>query len=221
MDHSKVPVSHRLLIATVLLLLLCMVATVVDCELFEQNDLRNEQPERWRMESYMSELVPIKASAGEGPSSELQQQQQSGNNNETIVHEREFTSPQAKIQIECQRDKTVIRLNFTKPFGGAIGAGNLETTKCKINGDRVSSNYRLEVLHNETLCDTQWDSSTNSIFNTLFVRFHSSLETGADLAKNIMCRLTVGDLIVGRRPAKRTHNLKQKLKSTAQKEPTP
>lgn len=168
------------------------------------------------MESFASELVPMSSSGGSGDGESSSSAAAAAEGNDTIVHEREFSSPQAKIQIECQKDKTVIKLNFTKPFSGSIGAGNLESTRCKINGDRISNYYQLEVLHNETQCDTQWDASTNSISNTLFVRFHSSLETGADLAKNIMCRLSVGDLIVGRRPARRNHDrlTRQKLKST-------
>lgn len=115
-----------------------------------------------------------------------------------MVHEREFVSPLVRVQMECQRDKTIVKVNFTKPFNGILSAGRLETTKCKLNGNGAKY-YELQVLHNETHCDTQWDNASSSIFNTLFIRFHSSLETGSDIAKNVMCRLTVGDLIVGRR----------------------
>lgn len=120
-----------------------------------------------------------------------------------LVHEREFISPQLRVQMDCQRDKTIMKLNFTKPFNGIIGAGRLETTKCKLIGTGAKY-YELQVLHNATDCDTQWDSANSSILNNLFVRFHSSLETGSDIAKNIVCRLTVGDLVVGRRPTARS-----------------
>lgn len=122
------------------------------------------------------------------------------NSSDMIVHEREFVSPQARVQMDCQRDKTIIRVNFTRPFNGIISAGKLETSKCKLNGNGTSY-YELHVSHNESQCDTEWDSVNSSIFNTLFIRFHSSLETGSDIAKNIMCRLTVGDLVVGKRPS--------------------
>lgn len=126
----------------------------------------------------------------------------SGTNDMVIVHEREFVSSQARVQIECQRDKTLIKVNFTRPFNGILGAGKLESTKCKLSG-MGSKYYELQVLHNATQCDTQWDNVNSSISNTLFIRFHHSLETGSDIAKNIMCRLTVGDLVVGRRPIKK------------------
>lgn len=214
MHHQSAAVKgrssgRRLAIACSLLMAIVVpIISQVASELI-RNDIVNEQPERWRMESYMSALVP----AGGAPSQSAPIGD--SNSSDIIVHEREFVSPQAKVQIECQKDKTVIRLNFSKPFTGIIGAGSLERTKCKINGDK-SGHYELEVLHNETRCDTQWDSATNSIFNTLFVRFHPSLETGADLAKNIMCRLSVGDVFVGRRPARTAQGIKRKLKlSTA------
>lgn len=133
------------------------------------------------------------------------------------VHEREFKSAQVKIQMECQRDKTIIRLNFTRPFNGIVGAGKLDTTKCKLNGNGTKV-YELHVRHNSTDCDTQWDSANSSIFNTLFIRFHSSLETGSDIAKNVMCRLTVGDLIVGRRPSSRSNT--RAANSTVQNQST-
>lgn len=118
-----------------------------------------------------------------------------------MVHEREFVSPQVRVQIECQRDKTVIKVNFSQPFNGILSAGKLDTSQCKLNGNGTKL-YEIQVKHNSSRCDTQWDSANSSIFNTLFIRFHPTLETGSDLAKNVMCRLTVGDLVVGRRPLK-------------------
>lgn len=129
-----------------------------------------------------------------------------------MIHEREFVSPLVRVQMECKRDKTVIKLNFTQPFNGILGAGKLETSECKVLGNGTKL-YELQVQHNSTNCDTQWDNGNNSIFNTLFIRFHNSLETGSDIAKNVVCRLTVGDLIVGKRPQtnKTTANSKLKL----------
>lgn len=130
-------------------------------------------------------------------------------NGDMIVHEREFVSSQARVQMECQREKIQIKVNFSQPFNGILGAGKLETSECKLLGNGAKA-YTLQVPHNATQCDTHWDSSTSSIFNTLFIRFHSSLETGNDIAKNIMCRLTVGDLFVGRRSQKKkTQNTDQ------------
>lgn len=137
-------------------------------------------------------------------------------NGEMIVHEREFLSPQVRVQMECQRDKTLVKVNFTKPFSGILGAGRLDVTKCKLYGNGTKY-YELQVHHNATQCDTQWDSVNSSIFNTLFIRFHQSLETGSDVAKNIMCRLKVGDLVVGRRPLKKS----QKPQQNDQMKPSP
>lgn len=127
---------------------------------------------------------------------------QDANKTDMIVHEREFVSPQVSVQMECQGDRTQIRLNFTRPFNGIIAAGRLDTTKCKINGNGTQI-YDLQVQHNTTDCDNQWDDAKSSILNTLFVRFHQSLETGQDIAKNIMCRLKTGDLVIGRHPLKK------------------
>lgn len=136
-----------------------------------------------------------------------QQQQQQQQETLMMIHEREFVSPLVKIQMECKRDKTIIRLNFTQPFNGISSAGKLDSSECKLFGNGTKQ-YELQVQHNSTNCDTQWDNQSNSIFNTLFIRFHNSLETGSDIAKNVMCRLTVGDLIVGKRPQTNRNNHK-------------
>jgi hypothetical protein len=125
------------------------------------------------------------------------------------LHEREFVSAQARIQLDCQRDKTVIKANFTKPFAGVLGVGNPETTKCKLVGTNERY-YELKVNHNATdECNARWDNTTSSIANTLFIRFHQSLETGNDIIKNVLCRLSVGDLVVGRRPAAASSRARQ------------
>lgn len=161
-------------------------------------------------ESYQSEVVSnlsqLKAPGGSASGGDSSNKSTS----ELMVHEREFVSPQLRIQIDCQRDKTIVRVNFTRPFSGTLGAGKLDTTSCKLNGNGTTR-YELEVAHNATQCDIQWDSESSSISNTLFIRYHQSLETGNDLAKNIACRLTVGDLVVGRRPVKAE---RKKIKKT-------
>lgn len=147
-------------------------------------------------ETFTSSLLPIPGQSGGGGGSKTPKVGADA----LIVHEREFVSPQVRVQIDCQRDKTTIKVNFTQPFSGTLGAGRLDSTKCKLSGNGTKF-YELQVQHNATQCDTQWDQLNSSIINTLFIRFHQSLETGADIAKNVMCRLTVGDLVVGRRPA--------------------
>lgn len=154
----------------------------------------NEHPDSG---SFGSNLEP----AGRATSGSFRPTSNNSTPADTLVHEREFVSSQVRVQMECQRDKTIIKINFAQPFNGILGSGRLDTTKCRLNGNGTKY-YEISVDHNETQCDTQWDSSTSSITNTLFIRFHQSLETGSDIAKNIMCRLTVGDLVVGRRPVK-------------------
>lgn len=132
--------------------------------------------------------------------------------NNNIVHEKEFTSPLARVQIDCSRDKTLIKVNFTKAFKGILTAGKPDTTNCRLEGNGRQNYYELSVLHNESRCDTQWDVEDNSITNTLYIRFHRSLETGADISKNLMCRLTVGDLLVGKKPVKTPSSSSPKLK---------
>jgi len=118
---------------------------------------------------------------------------------ELISPEREF--PGLKVQTECQRDKSLIRVNFTKPFYGIIGVGKLETTKCKLTGTGEKF-YQLEVRHSQANdCDTQWENSTTSLVSSFFIRRHLHLETGSDVSMTVMCKLAVGDLVVG--PSKR------------------
>ena len=140
------------------------------------------------------------ANNGQTANSRRDEPQQAANEtNAMTVHEREFSSPQVRVQMDCQKERTLLRVNFTRPFNGFLGAGKLETTKCKVFGSGAKY-YELKIKHNSTECDSQWDQTSSSISNTLFIRFHTSLETGNDIAKNIMCRLAVGDLIVGRKP---------------------
>lgn len=144
--------------------------------------------------------------------------QEAANGTDMIVHEREFVSPLVRVQMDCKRDKTSLALNFTKPFSGIISIGRLPATKCRIDGDG-SKAYQISVNHNATECEAQWDNAHSSIFNTLYVRFHPSLETGSDIAKNVMCRLAVGDLVVGRRPSRPRPQAAQRLKQNQQVAP--
>lgn len=164
----------------------------------------------WMVALALAALVLIENScAGQAQLSSGHTDSNNNTTNMTQLHEREFVSPQARVQLDCQRDKTVIRVNFTRPFNGILGVGNPETTKCKLLGSNERY-YELKVSHNATDdCNAKWDSSTSSIANTLFIRFHQSLETGADISKNVLCRLSVGDLIVGRRPTSSSSRAKQ------------
>lgn len=170
-----------------------------------QNDHSNEQADSVNLISNL-QSTPNRAALSSSNKKLV------NSNNDMLVHEREYVSPQVKVQMECQRDKTIIKVNFTKPFSGILGSGRLDTTKCKLNGNGTRY-YEISVNHNASQCDTQWDNANNSIINTLFIRFHPSLETGSDIAKNIMCRLTVGDLVVGRRPLKQQQQ--QQLQQTS------
>lgn len=153
-----------------------------------------------------SKLSASQLQAPEKPNSTPQTESTSSQS--VIVHEKEFKSPAARVQVDCLPDRTLIGVNFTKPFNGILTVGKLETSKCRLEG-AGEIYYELEVFHNDTQCDTEWDSANNSISNTLLIRFHPSLETGSDIAKNLMCRLAVGEIVVGRRPIKTTaENLK-------------
>lgn len=127
-----------------------------------------------------------------------------GGNNQSIssIHEKEFVTQDAKIETDCQRNQTNIRLVFNKEFHGIIGTGDLASSPCKIlgNGDKT---YDLKVNHQSSGCGSSWDKTTSSISNTLSIRFHPTLETGSDISKNLVCRIKVGDVIVGRKPGTR------------------
>lgn len=217
-QSSRVFVSHNLALSAVFCCFLLTVNNVI-----RATTSNNEAKATVRLEfpsyseTFTSNLVP----AHELATSNAKLSNNKNNNNnkaetsQLMVHEREYVSPQVRVQIECQRDKTIIKVNFTQPFSGTLGSGKLDTTKCKLNGNGTKY-YELLVQHNATQCDTQWDNANSSIINTLFIRFHPSLETGSDLAKNIMCRLTVGDLVVGRRPMTKATNGSQDKKQIAQ-----
>lgn len=195
-----------LIITLITLLQSTRIETVSSSSLHKEYD-SNEQAEGVNLISNSQIASSNKASisAIDGASKQQTATKFKENTNNTdymiLVHEREFVSPQVKVSMECQRDKTIIKVNFTRPFSGTLGSGRLDTTKCKLNGNGTRY-YEISVNHNASQCDTQWDNANSSITNTLFIRFHPSLETGSDIAKNIMCRLTIGDLVVGRRPLK-------------------
>ena len=132
----------------------------------------------------------------------------SGNqSSQAISHEREF--PGIKVQTECKRDKTVVRVNFSRPFNGLMAIGKLDKTKCKLLGSGGKF-YEIKVRHSQAGdCDTLWDNSTSSLISSFSIRQHLHLETGNDISMTVMCKLSVGDLVVG--PARRSKSKKERI----------
>ncbi|RWS15439.1 uncharacterized protein B4U79_15763 [Dinothrombium tinctorium] len=80
-----------------------------------------------------------------------------------------------------------------KPFKGVIQVGDNHNA-CRIRGDN-NRNYSLRVPHNG--CGTRHVVSSGSFFNTLFIRYHPSLEMEGDQLKSIVCKFGTGSVYVG------------------------
>jgi len=117
----------------------------------------------------------------------------SNNNNTTEISNGEFVSSKVIVGLSCEPEETVIKFNFSSPFRGVIQAGPANT-KCKIKGDGRKM-YSLGVPH--ASCGTKYVSSTGSFFNTLFIRYHPSLELEGDQLKSIVCKFGTGSFFVG------------------------
>lgn len=140
------------------------------------------------------------------------------NDSTQIVDEREYISAQGRVQVDCHQQETLIRFDFKKPFNGVVVIGNPAHSPCRLTGNGTT-NYELRIRHNATECESHWDERQSSIVNTLSIRYHSSLETGADVSKTIMCRLTVGDLLVGRRRSSKKSSQPSDGKPTTESRP--
>lgn len=173
---------------------------VVIVQLYATTQIETKASFRKRSQNATASIDTVKEETSDKPASINQTiTNQSG---EKITSEREF--PGLRVQTECQRDKTLIRVNFTKPFNGVMGAGRLETTKCKLAGTGEKL-YEFKVRHSKANeCNTQWDNATSSLVTSFFIRQHLHLETGNDIHMTVMCKLAVGDLVVG--PAKKSSN---------------
>ncbi|KAH9388115.1 hypothetical protein TYRP_009323 [Tyrophagus putrescentiae] len=120
------------------------------------------------------------------------------NNCDEDAHHQDFVSDRVKVTLDCKPNLMRLHLNFTEPFRGVVSVGRSswdelsggETTakeakRCSIRG-QGSRRYRLDLDHRS--CRTTFDSKRGQFSNTLFVRYHPTLETGGDYSKTLLCK---------------------------------
>ncbi|XP_074601831.1 uncharacterized protein LOC141855624 [Brevipalpus obovatus] len=103
----------------------------------------------------------------------------------------QFVSGKVNVTLSCQPEETVVDLNFKSPFRGVIQLGD---DGCGLRGDGRYQ-YTLRAPHNK--CGTKHVVSSGSFFNTIFIRYHPSLEMEGDLLKTILCKFGTEELSVG------------------------
>ncbi|XP_053208353.1 uncharacterized protein LOC128392361 isoform X2 [Panonychus citri] len=111
---------------------------------------------------------------------------------EQIVKQH-FVSSKVNVTLSCEPEEILVNLNFTSPFKGVIQSGD-KNTSCRIRGDGKRT-YVLKVPHNS--CGTKHVVSSGSFFNTLFIRYHPSLEMEGDQLKTIVCKFATESVFIG------------------------
>ncbi|KAF7496107.1 hypothetical protein SSS_00566 [Sarcoptes scabiei] len=113
----------------------------------------------------------------------------------------EFNDRVSNISLDCRSKSMVLSLNFTEPFRGVVSVGRSsyktygQKQECALRGDG-SRSYSLQIFHNR--CQTRFDKSLGEFHNTLFVRYHPTLETGGDHSKTLLCKFGLTDFNVNR-----------------------
>jgi len=106
------------------------------------------------------------------------------------VPKNSFKTERNSVDLQCEPEDFVVRVNFTQPFRGIVHAGP-KSNKCLLRGDG-GQYYTLRIpldgcgtIHNE-----------GRFSNTLTIRFHPSLELEGDELKTLVCKFKTEAVLV-------------------------
>ncbi|XP_022703564.1 uncharacterized protein LOC111268681 [Varroa jacobsoni] len=106
------------------------------------------------------------------------------------VPKNNFKTDRNSVELQCEPEDFVVKVNFTQPFRGIVHAGP-KSNKCLLRGDG-GQYYTLRIpldgcgtIHNE-----------GRFSNTLTIRFHPSLELEGDELKTLVCRFKTEAVLV-------------------------
>ncbi|OQR69899.1 hypothetical protein BIW11_11987 [Tropilaelaps mercedesae] len=106
------------------------------------------------------------------------------------IPKNSFKTDRNSVELQCEPEDFVVKVNFTQPFRGIVHAGP-KSNKCLLRGDG-GEYYTLRIpldgcgtIHNE-----------GRFSNTLTIRFHPSLELEGDELKTLVCRFKTEAVLV-------------------------
>ncbi|XP_027205151.2 uncharacterized protein LOC113798768 [Dermatophagoides pteronyssinus] len=115
------------------------------------------------------------------------------NNNQDLITDR------VRMSLECRPKSMLMSMNFSEPFRGVVSVGKStynsfeQNQECALRGDGRRL-YSLQIFHNR--CLTRFDKKHGQFINTLFVRYHPTLETGGDYSKTLLCKFSLANFSV-------------------------
>ncbi|XP_042909030.1 uncharacterized protein [Parasteatoda tepidariorum] len=118
--------------------------------------------------------------------------------NPKLSVDNESRSARAKINLSCDTGKMLFKINFVQPFGGVVQVGSKASRECTIRGDRVRTSYVLSVNPDSCgSCKEQRCSTPGTFVNTLYIRYHPTLERDGDELKTVICKYQAGSIQAG------------------------
>ncbi|KFM82267.1 hypothetical protein X975_14012, partial [Stegodyphus mimosarum] len=109
----------------------------------------------------------------------------------------EFQSAKSKVSLSCDTGKMVLKMNFVEPFGGVVQIGPKSTRECTLRGDRRRMSYVFTVSPDACGSCKGHSCSPGTFVNTLYIRYHPTLEREGDDVKTIICKYQAGSIQTG------------------------
>ncbi|GBO09048.1 hypothetical protein AVEN_223547-1 [Araneus ventricosus] len=88
-------------------------------------------------------------------------------------------------------------MNFVEPFSGVVQIGPKATRECTLRGDRRRTSYTLTVSPDACGSCKEHTCSPGTFVNSLYIRYHPTLERDGDDVKTVICKYQAGSIQAG------------------------
>ncbi|KAG8178194.1 hypothetical protein JTE90_025959 [Oedothorax gibbosus] len=109
----------------------------------------------------------------------------------------EFRSRNSQVSLSCDTGKMVFKMNFAEPFVGVALIGPKNTKECTLRGDGRRRSYTLTVSPDACGSCKQHSCQPGTFVNSLYIRYHPTLEREGDDVKTVICKYQAGSIQTG------------------------
>ncbi|GFV74961.1 ZP domain-containing protein [Trichonephila clavipes] len=109
----------------------------------------------------------------------------------------EFQSAKSKVSLSCDTGKMVFKMTFFNPFVGVVQIGPKATRECTLRGDGRRTSYTLTVSPDACGSCKGHTCSPGTFVNSLYIRYHPTLERDGDDVKTVICKYQAGSIQAG------------------------
>ncbi|GFT25451.1 ZP domain-containing protein [Nephila pilipes] len=109
----------------------------------------------------------------------------------------EFQSAKSKVSLSCDTGKMVFKMTFFNPFVGVVQIGPKASRECTLRGDGRRTSYTLTVSPDACGSCKGHTCSPGTFVNSLYIRYHPTLERDGDDVKTVICKYQAGSIQAG------------------------